>query len=185
MTLQEKCKEYLKEKKLTQKEFCIKYECDESMFSRWLNNKKEYKKGEKAAKKFIETYEKNDIVKLTSLIKSVKISYAPKERKDREGIIYIMQIPGEKKVKIGRTIDIKQRLRHAKTFSPEIEVIHQFLTKDYVKAENFIHELLSKWRDKKKDAGNEWFTCEFEKAILACVKAITLIDSLPLMEEEE
>ena len=188
-TLQEKCRKYLKEYNLNQKNFCLKYKCNESKFSQWLNKKIEnYKDGENAAKIFIKECEEKqstDILKLCEIIKNIKITGVPKERKDREGYIYIFQTPENKKIlKVGRTIDVEKRLKQEQTSNPTLELIHKFKTKDRVKAEEFAHNLLKGSRNKKKGPGNEWFTCSMEEAVLACMKAVLSIDSLPQKKEE-
>ena len=97
-------------------------------------------------------------------------------RKDRPGYVYVMQGSDKERIKIGRSTNVEDRLKKAKTFDPDMMILSTFYSEDHVRAENAVHKVLSEYRIIKYGPGNEWFKVDrfiANKAISDVVKEIS------------
>lgn len=80
-------------------------------------------------------------------------SKKPKTKTKKEGFIYFVREESRGHVKIGRTIDLEDRLKTFTVVLPfKIELATYFKCKDYVRAEKLLHEFYEYLR-----VDGEWF----------------------------
>lgn len=95
-----------------------------------------------------------------------------KERVAREGFIYFVREQTEGHIKIGKTVDLNDRLRTFSVKLPfKIMLEHSFKCADYSRAESILHAHFSDYR-----IGGEWFDLPHEE--LSNTKSESFISSL-------
>lgn len=105
----------------------------------------------------------------------------PETRRDRPGFLYVMVSPlnnGKMAHKVGRALNVDNRLQSFRTGNPDIAIVLTRFTKDYVRAERYAHELIDRHRLKSVGAGCEFFRCNSTEACMAVIQACTAVDML-------
>lgn len=94
-----------------------------------------------------------------------KAAYSQLDEADeraRDGFVYIIEVPGQRWLKIGHARDPYQRVKGVKSFLTEDpKVRHMVYTDDRMRDEKVVHEALETYRH---SSGKELFDCGYELA---------------------
>jgi len=89
------------------------------------------------------------------------------EKRDLGGFVYV--ILSEDKIKIGRSLDVKQRVKAIQSMSAsEVKLIDSIYFKNYCKAENIVHK---KFKDNRLHG--EWFDSSILDKVLKFLKKLS------------
>jgi hypothetical protein len=109
----------------------------------------------------------------------------PVDRRDRGGYVYVLSGATAGTLKVGRALDVAERVRTFRCADPSIRVLFTVHCSDYVRAERVAHALLDATdvrRVTTVGAGIEWFRVDRLHAMAAVMCATATVEALPLAE---
>ncbi len=134
------------------------FKIDENLIQEY---RKAYGKGVLKRKNEIELA---DRLSALNLLKYKRERFSAKDI--QEGFVYVISNPAWECVKVGKTIDSKQRLAQMQTYSPyrDYKIEHYTFSQNALELEKFIHNKLSRFH-----IGGEWFDTK-PLNVIRCIK---------------